>query len=281
MPQQKRLRGRPKAFADKGGARIQSLERALDVLAHVGEAGGQTLSEIAEALGIPPATTYRILSTFAARGHLEMDAASQTWHVGPAAFRTGNAFLRRTGMVERARPLMRALMAETGETANLGVESGAQVLFLSQVETHEAIRAFFPPGTLSPMYASGIGKALLAAMEPREIERYIARTRLVRFTDKTICDKDALRAELGRIRAQGHAFDDEEKSPGMRCVAAPVFNAFGEVVAGISVSGPTARLDLEAIARVCTLVRRRAAELSHALGHVGAGAESPVLSPSD
>ncbi|HHB81047.1 MAG TPA: IclR family transcriptional regulator [Aliiroseovarius sp.] len=271
MPQEKRLRGRPKAFTDKGEARIQSLERALDVLSYVSEAGGQTLSEIAGALGTSPATTYRILSTFAARGHLEMDAGSQTWHVGPAAFRTGNAFLHRTGMVERARPLMRALMAETGETANLGVESGGQVLFLSQVETHEAIRAFFPPGTLSPMYASGIGKALLAAKDLPEIDRYISRTPLERFTEKTICARDALRDELARIHAQGYAFDDEEKSPGMRCVAAPVFNAFGEVVAGISVSGPTARLDMDEITRICSLVRQRAGELSHALGYAPAG----------
>ncbi len=267
MTQQKRLRGRPKAFTDKGGARIQSLERALDVLAHVSEAGGQSLSEIAEALDASPATIYRILSTFAARGYLEMDATSQQWHVGPAAFRTGNAFLRRTGMVERARPLMRALMQETGETANLGIESAGQVLFLSQVETEAAIRAFFPPGTLSPMYASGIGKALLAALDEAEIERYISRVPLIRFTDKTICERDALREELARIRTQGYAFDDEEKSLGMRCVAAPIFNGFGEVIAGISISGPTARLSMDKIERACSAVRNRAAELSHALGY--------------
>ncbi len=274
MPQGKRHRGRPKAFNDTGSARIRSLERALDVLAHVSETGGQTLSEIAGALDASPATTYRILSTFAARGMLEMDAAGQTWHVGPAAFRIGSAFLRRSSMVERARPLMRALMAETGETANLGVESGGEVLFLSQVETHEAIRAFFPPGTLSPMYASGIGKALLAAMEDGALERYLARTSLVRFTDKTICERAALLDELARIRAQGYAFDDEEKSPGMRCVAAPVFNAFGEVVAGISVSGPTARMSRGEIEPISAQVRARAAELSHALGYAqGSGEE--------
>ena len=274
MPREKRLRGRPKAFNDTGSGRIRSLERALDLLGHVSGAGGQSLSEIAGALGLSPATTYRILSTLAARGYLEMDAADQSWHIGPAAFRTGNAFLRRTSLAERARPLMRALMAETGETANLGVESAGEVLFLGQVETHEAIRAFFPPGTLSPMYASGIGKALLAAMEEQALERYLARTPLIRFTDRTICEREALLGELARIRAQGHAVDDEEKSPGMRCVAAPVFNAFGEVVAGISVSGPTARMRRGEIARISALVRARAAELSYALGYArGRGKE--------
>ncbi len=275
MPQQKRKRGRPKGFSESTGTRIQALERAMDVLEQVARADGQSLSEIAEALEQSPATIYRILTTFAARGMLETDPVSQQWHIGPAAFRAGNAFLRRSGMVERARPLMRALMQETGETANLGVENAGQVLFLSQVETDQAIRAFFPPGTLSPMYASGIGKALLAHLDPPAIERYLARTELVRFTDSTICQPEALRHELERIREQGYAFDNEEKSPGMRCVAAPVFNAHGEVVGGISVSGPTARLSLQRIRDICELVRLRAGALSRALGHRPAGAAPP------
>ncbi|HHL22567.1 MAG TPA: IclR family transcriptional regulator [Aliiroseovarius sp.] len=268
MPEKKRLRGRPKAFTAKPEqSRIQSLDRALDVLATVAAGDGLTLSEISSALEQSPATIYRVLSTFAARGHLEMDATSQEWFIGAAAFRTGNAFLRRTGLIERARPVMRALMQETNETANIGVENQGQVLFLSQVETHEAIRAFFPPGTLSPMHASGIGKALLAQQDEAAIDRYLARTDLTRFTPSTICDANALRQELARIREAGHAFDNEEKSPGMRCVAAPVFNAWGEAVAGISVSGPTARLSLARIRDICALVRARARDLSESLGH--------------
>ncbi len=268
MERPKRQRGRPKAFSKKPEqTRIRSLERALAVLTLAAEGDGLTLSEIAGALEQSPATIYRILTTFAAHGFLQMQGAGQHWHIGPAAFRTGNAFLRRTGLIERARPVMRQLMAETGETANIGVENADQVLFLSQVETHEAIRAFFPPGTLSPMHASGIGKALLAHKDEREIERHLGHTELTRFTPSTICEPTALRAELARIRDQGHAFDNEEKSPGMRCVAAPVFNAFGEVVAGLSVSGPTARLSLQRIRDICALVRLRAGELSESLGH--------------
>ena len=268
MSETKRLRGRPKAFTEKPEqSRIQSLDRALDVLALVAGGNGMTLSEIAGALEQSPATIYRILSTFAARGHLEMDAASQEWHIGANAFRTGSAFLRRTGVVERARPFMRRLMAQTGETANLGIESAGQVLFLSQVEAHEAIRAFFPPGTRAPMHASGIGKALLAHADAAAIRRYLSAAPLERFTDNTICAAEDMEAELARIRRSGTAFDNEEKSPGMRCVAAPVWNGFGEVVAGLSVSGPTARLSLARIAETCALVRQAAADLSHALGY--------------
>ena len=268
MEQKKRLRGRPKAFAEKPEqSRIQALDRALDVLDVVAAGNGLTLSEIASTLEQSPATIYRVLSTLAARGHLEIDPSSQEWHIGAAAFRTGNAFLRRTGLIERARPVMRALMQETGETANIGVESQGQVLFLSQVETHEAIRAFFPPGTLSPMHASGIGKALLAHQSDADITRHLAHTELTRFTPSTICDPNALQEELARIRKQGYSFDNEEKSPGMRCVAAPIFNAYGEAVAGLSVSGPTARLSLRSIQEICQIVRLRARDLSESLGY--------------
>jgi len=270
MEPPKRQRGRPKSFTDKSGeARIQSLDRALDVLECVAAGSGLTLTEIADDLGQSPATIYRILTTFAARGALEIYPATQEWFIGPSSFRIGSAFLRRSGMVERARPIMRSLMVETGETANLGVENDDQVLFLSQVETHENIRAFFPPGARSPMHASGIGKALLAHADTDRIERYIRRKKLSRFTENTISDPDALRNELHRIKEQGYAFDDEEKSIGMRCVAVPVFNSFGETVAGLSISGPSARLTLDRIASVSVVVIAQAKVLSQNLGFEG------------
>ena len=270
MEKHTRKRGRPKSFHDKGAEnRIQSLDRAFDVLEVIAAGGGLTLSEIADQLGQSPATVYRILSTLAARDVLEMDTASQEWFIGPASFRLGSAFLKRSGIAERARPAMRSLMVETGETANLGIEADGQVLFLSQVETHESIRAFFPPGTQSPMHASGIGKALLAFADDARIEAYLSGHDLAVFTENTIADKTALRAELATIRAQGFAFDNEEKSKGMRCVAAPVLNNFGEVVAGISISGPSARLTLEKIADVSARVVAQAHKLSLSLGFQG------------
>lgn len=273
MEPSKRLRGRPKSFNDKSSqSRIQSLDRALDVLGCVAAGGGMTLTEIADELGQSTATIYRILTTFAARDALEMDQASQEWFVGSASFRTGSAFLRRTGLMERARPIMRVLMAQTGETANLGIESDGQVLFLSQVETAENIRAFFPPGSQSPMYASGIGKALLAHADDARIEKYLAKEKLLQFTDKTITNPQALQRELQNIKKKGYSFDNEEKNDGMRCVAAPVFNSYGETIAGLSISGPSARLSVEKCRAVGQVVKEQAQILSHYMGYGGYGA---------
>lgn len=265
MPPESRPRGRPKSFYDKSAqSRIQALDRALDVLECLAANDGMTLSEIAGELSQSPATLHRVLATLLARGAVETDT-TQRWFIGPAAFRTGNAFLRRTGVVERARPLMRALMEETGETANLGAQVGDEVMFLSQVETPQNIRAFFPPGATSPMHASGIGKALLAHAPEERIARYLAGP-LARFTDRTIADPDALRAELGRIRDQGYSFDNEEKNTGMRCIAAAVVNHHGEAVAGLSVSGPSIRMSRDNIEAIAHAVRSRAATLSAQLG---------------
>ncbi len=261
-----RKRGRPKGFHDKTEQNtIQSLDRSMDVLEHLAEHPGPTLTELAEALDQSAATIYRILVTLQNRGMVEAEAEHQTWFVGPKAFLVGSAFLRRSGLVERSRPVMRWLMEESGETANLGIERRDQVLFVSQVETHASIRAFFPPGTQSPMHASGIGKALLAQYPAARIDRIIG-ARLERFTPTTLTDAAALRQELETIRQRGFAVDNEERSEGMRCIATAVFDATGEAVAGVSVSGPVSRVRVTDVERLGGLVARAAREISVGLG---------------
>lgn len=263
----KRGRGRPKAWDDKAAQNtIKSLDRALEVLMALGDMQGGTLSEIATALDQSPATIYRILTTFQGRGFADFDEQSQEWSIGPAAFLTGSQFLRRTSLVERARPIMRDLMQATGETANLGIERDGKVLFLGQVETHATIRAFFPPGTASAMHASGIGKALLCRMDDKRQRQVLAASQLEQFTPHTLTDPETMIADLHAAKARGYAYDGEERNIGMRCIAAPVFNVFGEAVAGISVSGPTARITDDRIASLADDVMDAAARLTRAIG---------------
>ncbi|MFN3524753.1 MAG: HTH-type transcriptional regulator BhcR [Paracoccus sp. (in: a-proteobacteria)] len=261
-----RRRGRPRKATPDTPATVQALERALDMLDLLAAHPNLTLSEVAERGGQPPSTTHRILHTLASRGMVESDPTTQCWNIGPASFRLGSAFMRRSGLVERARPIMRALMEHTGETANLGILNGDAVLFVSQVETQETIRAFFPPGTRSPLHASGIGKALLAFGRPQVTEALLAGPGLVRFTDRTLTDAAALADDLARIRHRGFAFDDEEKTRGMRCIAAPVFDLTGEAVAGISVSGPAHRIGHEHVKTLGAAVAAAASQLSEMMG---------------
>ncbi len=260
-------RGRPKAFHDKTDQNtVQALDRALGLLSILATSPGLTLSDLAASSGQAVATVFRALVTLQAHGMVELEETGQTWHVGPGAFRVGSAFLRRTKVVERARAAMDGLMRDTGETANLGVEVGDQVLFLSQVETHQAIRAFFPPGTIAPMHVSGIGKALLAWYPEEKVRGILARRGLERFTSLTHTSEVALLRDLARTRERGFAIDDQERAEGMRCVAAPIFNSHGEPVAGLSVSGPAFRMGLSDATRLGTLVRTAADRVTEATG---------------
>lgn len=263
----RKSRGRPRGWDDSAAqSTIKSLDRAMEIFEHLSAHSGQSLSALAASLEQSPATVYRVLLTLAGRGLVEFDHAEQLWHIGPQAFVIGARFLRRTSLVDRARPVLRRLMEATGETANLGIVRETSVLFVSQVETHASIRAFFPPGTLSPLHASGIGKALLAEMSDEQLEKVVRASGLQRFTENTLSDPAKLVADLAVTRKRGHAIDDEEKNPGMRCIAAPVFNVHGEAAAGISVSGPSGRMSPEKIDALAAEVMEAARSLTAALG---------------
>lgn len=263
----RKARGRPRDwYPDPDQNIIKSLDRAMDVLAYLSQAQGKTLSTIALEMDQSPATVYRILVTLETKGLVEFDGDAQQWHIGAGAFVIGAQFLRRTSLVERARPIMRRLMEATGETANLGIARDGAVLFVSQVETNASIRAFFPPGTLSPMHASGIGKALMAQMNADRLGQLLKGRMFASFTENTITDTAALKVNLQAVRDQGFAVDDEERNTGMRCIAAPVFDMNREAVAGISVSGPTSRVRPQDITPLSKAVILAAAALSAAIG---------------
>lgn len=264
---EKRQRGRPRAFnAPADAAQVQSLDRALRILAIVAEGSGLSLSEVANASGIAASTAYRMLTTLETHGMVEFDKSDQLWSIGVETYRMGAAFLRRRKLVDRARIVMQELMEKTGETANLGLAEDDCVVFVSQVETHQAIRAFFRPGTRSPFHASGIGKAVLAYLDGDRVAAISRKAGLEAFTGKTLATLPALALDLKDIRERGWSVDDEERNLGMRCVAAAIFNEFGEPIGGVSVSGPTARVTSERLVEIGPLVRDAAVEITKMIG---------------
>ncbi len=264
---QKRSRGRPRTLpADAKGNTVQALDRGLLLLRALAREGSVTLSDIALRVGMPPSSAHRVLATLQKHGFVDFDEATQQWAVGIEAFRTGSSYLARTNLIEAAQKVLRPLMEETGETANLGIPDGGDVVFVSQVETANPIRAFFRPGTRSHMHASGTGKALLADLPRVELEKILQNKGLPEFTPKTLTSPSALFADLDEIRKRGWSFDDEERYSGMRCVAAPIYNSFGEAIAGISVSGPTVRFQDNVVAELGPRVRRAAAEVTTMIG---------------
>ncbi len=262
-----RPRGRPRLpRADIPGGNVQALERGLILLSSLANDGNAPLNDLAIKVGIPPSTAHRLLVTLQNLGFADYKDNSQTWAIGIETFRVGNAYLDRTNLVEASRGILRDLMEQTGETANLAIADQGDVVFLSQVETQNPIRAFFRPGARGQMHASGIGKALLANLPRLEVEKILHKKGLPEFTEKTLTSPDDLFSALEQIRQQGWSLDDEERYLGMRCVAAPVYNSYGEAIAGISVSGPAVRFPDNLVYEIGPQVRRSALEVTQLIG---------------
>lgn len=263
----KKTRGRPRTTtAEKPPATVQALDRALRLLINLAGADQATLTELTMQTGMAPSTAHRLLMTMQAHGIVAFDQAGQNWMIGVEAFRIGRSFLRRTRVVEAGREVMRELMEATGETANMAIADDGEVVFISQIESQEAIRAFFTAGARGPMHASGIGKTLLAELPREDVERILQKKGLPSFTPNTITTPDALFADLERSRKRGWSIDDEERNVGMRCLAAPIYNEFGEAVAGISISGPTVRMSNEKLGELGPFVKRAADKVTRSIG---------------
>jgi len=266
MTVHRRPRGRPRLAATPTEAPLATLDRALSVLRLLASHPGLSLTALAEAAGLAPSSTHRILATLQRHGVVEFEDGRQTWHIGAEAFRIGSAFLARRKVVDRARPVLQALVDTTGETANLALPEEASVLFVAQAETHAPIRAFFRPGARSPYHASGAGKAILAALDDGALRRRLAALDLERFTNRTLADRPALVRDLAKTRARGFAIDDEERFEGMRCVAAAIRDDVGSPIAAISISGPSVRLTKPRVLSLGPEVARAADDLTRAIG---------------
>jgi IclR family acetate operon transcriptional repressor len=245
---------------------VQALDRGLALLEIIAQADGLSLTSIAQRAGVAPSTAHRILTTLKAAGFVQCDETRGCYLIGVKAFKIGSAFLRNRKLVDVGRGVMRELMTAGGETANIGIEIDGNVVFISQLESHHAIRAFHRPGARGPMHASSLGKAILAWLPQSDVTKILHRVGLPKLTDRTIVDPQALLADLALTRERGWAVDDQEKADGMRCAGAPVFNEHGEVIGALSVSGPTVRMTYERLGELGPLVKRAAAELTDRVG---------------
>jgi len=248
---------------------VQSLARALAILNRLAAAEeGTTLTEVAQQVGLSASTAHRLLTTLEGERYVHFDPERRLWSVGVQAFVAGSGFLKTRSLAAAARPHMRALMEDGGETVNLAVEDEGEAVYLAQVECRQMMRAFARPGGRVPLHCSSVGKALLSAMPDADLARVLHRHGLARVTVKTITTTPALRADLAAIRARGYAVDDEEHAVGLRCIAAVVFNEAADPVAAMSLSGPMARIPDERIPVLGELVRRKADAATAGLGGV-------------
>lgn len=260
-------RGRTPAKPGTTTAQVQSLTRGLSLLEALARAeGGLTLTDVAQRVQLAPSTAHRLLSTLEKMGYVYQGGDLGRWYVGLQAFAVGSSFLANRDFVAQSHPYMRKLMEQSGETANLGILDGTDAVFIDQVQCREMMRTIVKLGSRVPLHASGVGKAIFAAMPDDEIEAILKVKGLPRITGNTITSPETMWAAIRVIRQRGWSFDDEEHALSTRCVAAPIYNEHAEVLGAISLAGPSSRLPDERIKQLGPLVAHTAEELTHRLG---------------
>lgn len=247
---------------------LQSVERALRVLETLGERRGEMgVVELARALHLDPTTTYRMLRSLESRQFVRQNPETGRYALGIRLLQLSEAFLETVELRSIARPFLEALAEETGETVHLMVVEGGYGTYLDRVESNQRVRVSSNVGCREPLYASAVGKAILAFQPQERIDEVLAAGKLEAFTPNTIIDPAVLREHLEQVRAQGYAIDDEEGEMGVRCVGAPIFNGRGEAEAGLSVSAPRYRTSLEKLHQWAGPVMAKALEISQRLGY--------------
>jgi IclR family transcriptional regulator, acetate operon repressor len=227
---------------------IVAIERATDVLSMFAEADEPTLgvTEIAQALGLSKAVVYRILSSFRAKGFVDLDEATRRYSLGQKVLYLGLAYMNRIDVPATARPVLEQLSRATNETATLSLRTGRMRVYVDQVTPDRDIKMVIQLGQQVPLHAGASSKAFLAFMSEDEQKGYLANS-LEKLTDNTITSVRSLKKELAEIRERGYASSSGERMEGAGSVAAPILGHDGRPVAVISICGPVDRFRREAV----------------------------------
>lgn len=233
------------AAGEAPGHQIQAVQRVAALLdALLARRGAASLAELAKVTGIPRPTAFRFLRTLESTGYIEK--SRDGYILGFKCLLLGGAVKGELRLSSAALPALQALRDATGETVQLAVLQDWQIVYIERILSPRAVaymRAHI--GSVLPAYCTGLGKALLAYENPAQVESWATTFRFERHTPATITSARELLGELAAIRTRGYAFDREEREVGVRCVAAPVRDHAGAVIAAVSVAAPTERLPAE------------------------------------
>jgi IclR family acetate operon transcriptional repressor len=227
-----------------GRYNIRVLDRAFRVLSLLSDGNPRTLTELSGALEINSSTMFRLLATLSSHNYVQRNERTGEYRLGLAPLELTRAYFEGNDIRRNALPELEILRDDTTETVHLGVLDRMEVVYLEKLHGLHAIGLMSSRvGGRSPSHCTGLGKVLLAYLDPQIVQNYFEEQGLKSYTERTISDLDQLMIHLGDVRRKGFALDLGEHEAEVRCVAAPLFGISGKVVAAISVSGPAARLE--------------------------------------
>ncbi len=247
---------------------IQSVVHGLNLLEEFkGDQDELGVTELSNRLNLHKNNVFRLLATLETKGYIEQNKATENYRLGIKALQLGQVYVRQSGFLQQARPILQSLVEETHETALVGVAKNQEVVYLDGVESPLSVRVVNRIGQRAPIHATAIGKCCLAACSEEEFERHVPGD-LQACTPHTLVDRRELRKQLRKIESQGYALEHEEFEKDVRCVATPVYDYTRKVVGAISVAGPTFRMTDDRLRKeILPALQQSAERLSRKLGY--------------
>ena len=247
---------------------INSILRASSILrCFLGGKTSYRISELARQLGLDRSTTYRLLLSLEKCGLVEKHEKTGEYSLGMAAFEIGNTYLKQMDFIQASKPIMVELAARVQETVHLAVLSGTEIVYVDKVDSPRALGIMSKIGQRGHLHSTALGKVLLAFLPEPELSRMMREIKLKSFTANTISSKTKLMDELRKIRKKGYAFDFKEAEQDVECIAAPIRDHLGNVIAALSISGPQKKINTPKENQFVSEVVKAAAFISSKLGH--------------
>ncbi|RKD26773.1 IclR family transcriptional regulator [Ammoniphilus oxalaticus] len=247
---------------------VKSLGRALQILDFLRKRKvGCGVTEISKELGFNKTSVYRMLSTFVQYGYVEQETETDRYKLGYKVLELSSSLLDSIDLRAEAKPFLKELEQLTNEVIHLVVYDRGEVVYIEKLEGNETLRMHSKVGTRAPMHCTSVGKAILAYLPRKEVEKAFDEYPFEPHTPFTITDKESLYQQLDKIKEKGYALDLEENELGINCIAVPIFDHTSNVIAAFSISGPKMRMTEERLSKLENKVMSIGKQISKRLGY--------------
>ncbi|MBM7556859.1 IclR family transcriptional regulator [Halanaerobacter jeridensis] len=247
---------------------VKSVNRSVNILEELSKyEDGLGVTELSNRLDVHKSSVHRLLSTLLYRGLVEQNEENGKYELGLKIFELGSRIFNELEVREYAKPYLEQLVKKTNETVHLVTLDQGEVLYLDKVSSPETITMASQIGARAPIHSTAVGKAIAAHLEEKRVEEIISKKGMPKRTENTITELEEFKENLGLIRERGYAIDEIENEAGIRCIAAPIFDYDGKVVAAVSISGPTIRVTQDRISNLANQVTETGLQISYRLGY--------------
>jgi len=246
------------ADLDKQPDSVSSVLKVFGILQALGEEREIGITELSQRVMMSKSTVYRFLQTMKTLGYVAQEGESEKYSLTLKLFELGARALQNVDLIRSADIQMREISRLTKETIHLGALDEDSIVYIHKIDSMYNLRMYSRIGRRNPLYSTAIGKVLLAWRDRDEYKR---------STERTIISTEALLPVLDQVREQGYGEDNEEQEEGLRCIAVPVFDRFGVVIAGLSISFPTLRFSEERLQEYVAMLHTAARKISAQMGY--------------